>query len=310
MRALVSAELESFLAAERLPAELQVTLLPSGVPIPAGDIDGLISLINRPVHAHDMDRLHGLRVIANYGVGYDNIEVAAARDRGIAVTNTPGVLTEATAELTWALILAAARRLPEGVALARGGDWQGWHPTELRGVALGGRTLGIVGAGRIGREVGRKARAFGMDVVYWSRSAHQGWAAECGAARYEALHDLLRVSDVVTLHVSLDPTTELLIDRAALAAMKPGAILVNTSRGRVVDEPALIEALGAGRLRAAGLDVYAEEPTIPEPLRTLPNVVALPHLGSATEEARHAMWRLAWTNLLAGVRGEPVPNPV
>jgi glyoxylate reductase len=256
-----------------------------------------------------MDRLSQLRVIANYGVGHDNIDLAAARARGIAVSNTPGALTMATAELTWALILAAARRLPEGERLVRSGKWAGWHPTQLLGMGLDGRVLGIVGAGRIGTEVGRRAPAFDMGLVYWSRGRNRTLERGAGARRV-SLDELLAAADVVSLHVALTPETTHLIDDAAFASMKPGAILVNTARGPVVDEAALIDALSAGRLRCAALDVYEDEPEVPERLRALPNVVLLPHLGSATERARRGMWDLAWENLLRGVRFEELRNPV
>jgi glyoxylate reductase len=309
MRALVAEELEPFLRRTELPAGLDVLLLPRAEPVPFTRCDGLLPLITRTIGGPDMDRLGGLRVVANYGAGYDNIDVAAARTRGIAVSNTPDVLTGATAELTWALILATVRRLPEAEALARSGDWQGWEPLQLLGVGLSGKRLGIVGAGRIGREVGRRAAAFGMTVVYWSRHAHAAWEAEIDARRLE-LDELLASSDVVSIHVALTPQTTRLIDGAALRRMKPTAVLVNTARGDVMDETALVAALRDGGLRAAGLDVYAEEPHIGAELRALRNVVLLPHVASATEEARRAMWELAWDNLLRGLRGERLRTSV
>lgn len=308
MRVLVSEALRYFAERTDRPADVEVVFFDDAAPLPAGDFAGLVPHVARRVDADDLARLPALRVVANFGVGYDNIDMDAAQGRGVAVTNTPGVLTEATAELTWALILATARRLPEGERLVRAGEWTGWQPTQLLGRGLGGRTLGIVGAGRIGQEVGRRARAFGMRVVYWSRTPRDAWAAETGAERRE-LHELLAESDVVSLHVALAPGTARLIGRDALGRLKRGAVLINTARGAVIDEEALVEALEAGRIRA-GLDVYAHEPRVPERLLGLDNVVLLPHLGSATEEARWGMWRLAWANLLCGVRGEPLPNPV
>lgn len=309
MRALVAQELEAYVRQLRPPAGLELVLLPGSAPVPVGRFDGLLPLLTRNIGAAEMDRLDGLRVIANYGAGYDNIDVAAARARGIAVSNTPDVLTEATTELTWALILATVRRLREAERVARSGEWQGWEPSQLLGMGLSGKQLGIVGAGRIGREVGRRAAAFGMSLAYWSRHAHREWAAQAGARRLE-LPELLTSSDVVSIHLALTPDTVRLIDAAALRRMKPTAVLVNTARGDVIDEGALAAALRSGRLRAAGLDVYAEEPHIAEELRALRNVVLLPHVGSATEEARRAMWELAWANLLRGMRGEPLRTPV
>jgi glyoxylate reductase len=242
-------------------------------------------------------------------VGYDNVDLEAARARRVQVSNTPDVLTDATAELTWALILAAARRVGEGERLVRAGAWTGWEPTQLLGTGLGGKTLGIAGGGRIGREVGRRAGAFGMDVVYWSRTRRPDWEAETGARPADGLFDLARRADVLSVHLASTPETRGIIDARVLDAMKPGALIVNTARGDVVDEPALMERLRAGRLRA-GLDVYAHEPHIPDALRELDNVVLLPHLGSATRETRQAMFDLAWDNLLRGVRGQPLRTPI
>ncbi len=309
MRVLVAASLAPFLAEVEPPADIAVELLGDDAPLPAGDYAGILPLLTRRLGAEELARLPRLRVIANYAVGYDNVDVAAARACGVGVSNTPDVLTAATAELTWALILAAARRLGEGERLARSGQWGGWAPTELLGMGLSGKLLGIVGAGRIGREVGVRARAFGMRVAYCSRSRPDAWERETGAVR-RSLEALLAEADVLTLHVALAPETAGLIDRAALARMKPGAILINTARGGIVDEDALGVALASGRLRAAGLDVYTAEPRIPDALRRLESVVLLPHIGSATEEARRGMFRVAWENLLRGARGEPLLNPV
>ncbi|HUH13582.1 MAG TPA: D-glycerate dehydrogenase [Longimicrobiales bacterium] len=301
--------LRAFLERTAVPSELVVELLAEDAPLPEGPYVGLIPLITRPVTAEALDALPSLRVIANYGVGTDNIDVAAARARGIGVSNTPDVLTGATAELAWALILAVARRLPEAERVARSGVWGGWRPTELLGMGLEGRTLGIVGAGRIGREVARRAPAFGMGVLYTGRERSRDWERESGA-EWRDLPELLEEADVVSLHVSLTPQTRGLIGRDALAGMKQGAILVNTSRGAVIDEDALAEALVEGRLRGAGLDVHAEEPLLHPRLRELPQVVLLPHIGSATEGARHGMWEIAWGNLLRGVRHEALLTPV
>lgn len=309
MRALVAASLAPFLAEVDPPPDVSVELLADGAPVPAGDYAGILPLLTRRIGAQELELLPRLRVIANYAVGYDNVDVAAARARGVAVSNTPDVLTEATAELTWALILATARRLGEAERVARSGAWRGWGPTQLLGMGLSGKLLGIVGAGRIGREVGERARAFGMRVAYWGRSRPADWERRVHAA-WRPLPELLSEADVLTLHVALTPATAGLIGREALDGMKPGAILVNTARGGLVDEAALADALESGRLRAAGLDVHAGEPVIPERLRRLENLVLLPHIGSATEEARRGMFRLAWDNLLRGLRGEPLVTPV
>lgn len=306
---LVAGSLEPFLREQEVPADIAATLFDEGEPLPDGDWRGVMPTVAYRLDAPAMRRLRQLSIIANYGVGYDNIDVGAAREAGITVTNTPGVLTAATAELTWALILAAARRLPEGERLARSGEWTGWTPTQLLGTALGDRLLGVVGAGRIGSEVARRAAAFGMRVCYAGRRRRTQLEQETGAT-HMSLDALLEQADVVTLHVALTPGTRHLIDAAALDRMKPSAILVNTARGAVVDERALIAVLRQGRIRAAALDVYENEPRVPSELRELDNAVLLPHLGSATEQARLAMWRKAWTNLLLGVRGEPVQDPV
>ncbi len=253
------------------------------------------------------DRLRG---VANCAVGFDHVDVPAATERGIWVTNTPGVLTDATAELTWALILAAARRVGEGERLVRAGQWQGWSPVQGLGLELRGRTLGIVGPGRIGSAVARiGARGFGMPVLYAGTRAHPELEAELGARRAD-LDSLLSESDVVSLHAPLTPATRGLIGRDRLARMRPGSVLVNTARGPLIDEEALAEALRTGRPGAAGLDVYTHEPRIPESLRAAPQVVLLPHFGSATRETRGRMMETAARNALAVLRGERPPNPV
>ena len=308
-RVLVAESLHSFLERETLDSAIDVELFDERAPIPARDCTGIVPTVVCRIDGDAMDRLRGLRIIANYGVGYDNIDVEAARQRHIAVTNTPDVLTGATAELTWALILAAARRLGEGERMLRAGEWSGWAPTQLRGMSLDGRTLGILGAGRIGAEVARRAPAFGMKVVYADRQPNSELERDVHA-RLVTLDDLLSQADVVSVHVALTPRTRGLVGADALARMKPGAVLVNTSRGAVVDEAALAHALRSGRLRAAGLDVYAREPHVPDELRALENVVLLPHLGSATDEARQAMWDVAWHNLRLGVDSRPLANPI
>jgi glyoxylate reductase len=301
-RVLVSALLREFATSDE--PELVVDFFESAPP--GGIFHGIIPTVVNRIGREEIDRLEGLRVIANYGVGYDNIDVAYARERGIAVTNTPGVLTGATAELTWALILAVARRVGEGERLVRAGGWQGWTPTQLRGMSLENKTLGIVGAGRIGREVARRAAAFGMRVLYWSRSAH---ADADAVGQFVELDALLGSADVVSIHLSRSSATEGIINARRLALIRDGGILVNTARGSIIDESALVRELVGGRI-SAGLDVYAHEPRVPQELVALENVVLLPHLGSATIEARQGMFDLAWRNLVAGITGHPVMNPV
>lgn len=255
------------------------------------------------------DHAPRLRVVAQFGVGYDNIDLAAARERGLTVTNTPDVLTEATADLAWALLLAAARRVGEGERLLRRGQWTGWEPGQLLGAQVSGATLGIVGAGRIGTATGLRAKGFGMRVLYTSRGANRTLETGVGARRVQ-LEKLLRDSDFVSLHVALAPETRHLLNAERLAMMKPTAVLVNTARGAVADEAALAEALASGRIAAAGLDVYENEPRVHPRLLELENVVLAPHLGSATRSTREAMGLLAARNLIAALAGRRPPTPV
>jgi glyoxylate reductase len=247
-----------------------------------------------------------LRLIANFGVGTDNIDLEAARARGIAVTNTPGVLTEDTADIAMALILMILRRLGEGERMLRGGGWGGWKPTDLLGRALAGKTLGIVGMGRIGQALARRASAFGMAVAYHNRRPAGGHPA-----RYEAdLDALLAKADVVSVNAPYGPETHHLIGAGRLARMKSDAVLINTARGAIVDEEALIAALEAGRIAGAGLDVYPEEPRVDPRLVALEKVVLLPHMGSATVETRTAMGMKVVDNLLAFADGRPLPDRI
>jgi glyoxylate reductase len=306
---LVAAELEVFLRQREVPPDIRVDLLDPAEPLPRSDHVGLLAVLTRRVGAAELDRLPRLRVVANMAVGHDNIDLDAARARGVLVSNTPDVLTGATAELAWALILAVTRRVGEGERLVRAGSWTGWTPTQLLGETLDGKLLGIVGAGRIGREVARRAEAFGMAVAYWGRARRPEWERAAGARWVPDLGDLAAEADVLSIHLSSSAATRGLIGPRILDRMKERAILVNTARGDVVDETALVERLEAGRLRA-GLDVYAAEPQVPERLFRLENVVLLPHLGSATRQTRQAMFDLAWDNLLRGVREQPLLTPV
>lgn len=269
----------------------------------------LLCLLTERVDAELLDAAPELRIVANLAVGYDNVDVAAATARGVVVTNTPDVLTDATAELTWALILAAARRVGEGDRLVRAGRWTGWSPTQLLGVSLTGKTLGIFGMGKIGAAVARRARGFAMSIVYTNRTRNEAVEAEIGA-RLVSFDELLAQSDVLSLHAPSTPETRHVIDESALVRMRPGAILVNTARGPLVDEAALVDALRTAKLAAAGLDVFEREPELAPGLTDLDNVVLLPHLGSATVEARGAMVELCSRNILAVLAGEPPVTPV
>jgi glyoxylate reductase len=304
---LVAAEIAN-LVTEGDRAGLDITWLAAAEPTPSGAWVGIAPLLTRRLGPSELDELPELRVIANVAVGYDNVDVPAARARGIVVTNTPDVLTDATADLTWALILACARRLPEGMALVRGG-WAGWHPEQLLGLELRGRTLGLLGAGRIGQAVGRRARAFGMRVIYASRAAKPAFETDTAATRVDLAH-LFSDADIVSLHAPAVPELRRVVDAARLAAMRPGAILVNTARGDLVDEAAVAAALERGHLGAAGLDVYAHEPRIDARLLAAPRTVLLPHIGSATTETRQKMARMAVANLRAVLAGQAPLTPV
>jgi lactate dehydrogenase-like 2-hydroxyacid dehydrogenase len=251
------------------------------------------------------------RLVANFGVGVNNIDLDAARKAGVAVTNTPDVLTDDTADLTIALMLAVMRRMGEGERLVRAGAWDGWQPTQLLGHRVHGKTLGIIGLGRIGRAVARRAHeGFGMRVLAWSRSRTRPSESGDGITRITRLDELLAQSDVVSLHCPLVPTTRHLIGAAQFAQMRPTAFLVNTARGPIVDETALVAALDAGQLAGAGLDVYEGEPAVHAGLLGRENVVLLPHLGSATHETREAMGLRALANLRAHFAGQALPDRV
>jgi glyoxylate reductase len=282
---------------------------PDEIAAGAKDCRGILVLVRDRIDKALIARLPKLRAIANYGVGYDNIDVAAASRRKIMVTNTPDVLTEATADLTWALLLATARRLGEGERLMRAGEFNGWTPDMLLGVDLQGATLGLVGFGRIARAVARRAAGFRMRLLHAARSQHEDDAEEIGSHGV-SLDRLLSQSDFVSLHLPLTTDTKHLVDEAALRRMKPTAYLINTSRGPVVDEPALVRALRQGWIAGAGLDVYEREPELAPGLAELENVVLLPHLGSATVGARSAMSRVAATNLVLALSGQRPPHLV
>lgn len=275
-------------------------------------VDGLLALLTDRVDDELLDAAGPqLKVVANFAVGVDNIDLAACARRGIPVGNTPGVLTEATADLAFALLMAAARRIPEGHDFVRDDRWVTWGPLLLLGKDVAGATLGIVGFGRIGQAMARRARGFGMRVVYHSRHRASPEAEAATGATMVPFEELLAIADFVSIHTDLNPTTRGLIGRDALARMKPGAILVNTSRGPVVDQVALHDALTTGRLFGAALDVTDPEPLRADhPLVGLPNCLIVPHIASATEQTRDAMATKAANNLVAGLRGAPLPDPV
>jgi lactate dehydrogenase-like 2-hydroxyacid dehydrogenase len=270
----------------------------------------LLTMLTVPVDGALLDRFPALTVVSNMAVGVDNVDVEACSTRGIAVGNTPGVLTDATADLTWALLLASARRLEEAARDAREGRWKTWSPTGWLGADLRAATLGVVGMGKIGYAVAERARGFGMRLLYNSRSRHPEAEAELGA-EYRELEALLSESDFVSLHCPLTPQTRHLIDAPALGRMKPTAHLINTSRGPVVDQDALLAALTAGQIGGAALDVTDPEPLPPEhPLYAAPRCLVIPHIGSATHGTRRRMALLACENVLAGLAGEPLPHCV
>jgi glyoxylate reductase len=286
----------------RLQSLCDVDLYDGPSAIPADELErrladkhALISVLTDRVTPELLDAAPNLRIVSNIAVGYENIDVAAAAARGVIVTNTPDVLTEAVAEFTWALILGAARRVVEGDRLIRRNGWKGWALDFMLGTELRGKQLGIIGSGRIGRAVAAKAPAFGMTVLYGQRTA---------------LDRLLVTSDVISLHVPGGPATRSLIDKKTFVRMKRSAIFVNTARGSVVDEEALIWALKERLIAAAALDVFENEPHVRAELMAMENVVLAPHLGSATRETRTAMIDLAVSNVLAVAAGDPPLTPV
>ena len=261
----------------------------------AADAEGLLTLLTDRVDAELIEACPRLRTISNYAVGYDNIDLAAASRRGISVGNTPDVLTDATADLTFALLMAAARKLPEAIRAVEDGDWLTWEPARYLGAAVHGATLGIVGMGRIGRAVARRAEGFDMRVI--------------GVGSSDPVNELLAEANFVSLHVPLTPATRYLIDAEALGRMRSTAILINTARGGIVDQAALKAALEQGAIAGAARDVTEPEPLPPDdPLLRAPNLIVTPHIGSATRAARERMAELAVDNLLAGLEGRPLPH--
>lgn len=290
-------------------AECEVRVAPEDRPLTdtelragAADTDAVLCLLNDKITRDLMQSLPRVRVFANYAVGFDNMDIAAATELGVALSNTPDVLTDATAEIAWALLFAAARRVCEGDRLSRRGDFHGWAPLMLLGHQVAGRTLGIIGAGRIGAAMARGSAGFGMRVLYTKRSGVNHAIEKLGGRRVE-LDELLRESDFISVHAPLAPGTLHMISDPQFALMKPTAVLVNTGRGPVIDEKALVRALASNRIAAAGLDVYEHEPKIEPELLTMENVVLAPHIGSATHDARRDMAELAANNIVDCLSG-------
>ena len=300
-----------------IPSDFEVEYHDSDQPMPRAELirrlqdkDGLICHIVSAVDDEVLEACPGLRVVCNVAVGYNNIDVAAARRRGVVVTNTPDVLTETTADFAWALLMAAARRIVEADRYARSGQWKAWKWDLLWGVDIHGKTLGVVGFGRIGRAVARRARGFGMRVLYCDAVRADAAAEhELNAAAVD-LDTLLRESDFVSLHTVLSPETHHLVNERTLRLMKRSAILVNAARGPIVDEAALAKALAEGWIAGAGVDVFEREPAIHPALVPLSNVILAPHIASASGETRVAMAMLAVRNCLAVMQGQPPLTPV
>ena len=278
----------------------------------AGDCDGVVTMLTDKMDAAAIERLTKLKVISNMAVGYDNIDIKAATQRGIVVGYTPGVLTETTADLAFALLMAAARRIVEADNYTRQGKWKTWGPMLLQGQDIYRATLGIIGLGRIGAAVARRARGFDMRVLYFSRTRRSPREEkEMGIEYVSHVSDLLAMSDFISIHVPLTADTKNMIGKVEFSMMKPNAVFVNTSRGAVVDQEALYEALKSGRIFAAGIDVTETEPISPDdPLLTLPNIIIPPHIGSSSFATRTKMAMMVADNLLAGLRGKMPPDCV
>ncbi len=303
----------------RLKQLFDVTLRPDDAPIPQAELiqavataDVLVTTLNDQIDTSILDHAGPkLKLIANYGAGVDHIEVENARKRGIAVTNTPGVMTEDTADMTMALILSVTRRIPEGLAQMEIGKWEGWSPNAMLGGRISGRKLGILGMGRIGQAVARRAQAFGMEIHYHNRRRlHLGIEERYGATYWESLDQMLARMDVLSINCPHTPSTFHLVNNRRLALMKPDAVIVNTSRGEVIDETALVRALKSEKIAGAGLDVYEGGEEMGAELRNLSNVVMLPHMGSATHECRIEMGEKVMLNIMTFHDGLPPPDLV
>jgi glyoxylate reductase len=273
--------------------------------------DAVLSLLTDPIDAEVMDAAPAVKIFANYAIGFNNIDIEAAKKRNVFVTNTPGGGADRVAEHTWALILALSCRITEGDVYMKKGKFKGWDPLLLHGTKLAGKTLGILGTGRIGSDVAHRAKnGFGMNVVYYDVKRNEQLEKDFGATFYPTVEEVLKISDVVSIHVPLLPSTQHLINADRLKLMKPTAYLVNTSRGPVVDENALVDALKNGVLRGAGLDVFEFEPKLAKGLAKLSNVVLTPHIASGTEEARHDMAVLSANNIINTLEGRRPDNMV
>jgi len=289
--------------------ELDRPLAPEELEAEVAGRRAVLCMLHDRIDGHLLAAAADCQIFANYAVGCDNIDVAKATRRGILVSNTPGVLTDATADLAWTLLMAAARRVLEGDTLVRSGRWRGWKPTQMLGADLFGQTLGIVGAGRIGTAVAMRSRGWDMNVLYVDEQPNRKLEAELGATKV-SLDILLRQSDFVSMHVPLTGKTREMIGVEEFAAMKESAIFVNTSRGAVLDENALVDALRNGDIAGAGLDVYAQEPRLAPALAEMENAVLLPHLGSATVRSRGRMSELAAGAIVSALRGDIAANVI
>ncbi|MEQ9288643.1 MAG: D-glycerate dehydrogenase [Cyclobacteriaceae bacterium] len=272
--------------------------------------DALLCLLTDAIDGDIMDANPGLKIIANYAVGYNNIDIEAATKRHIPVSNTPGVLTETSADLAFSLMMALARRLPEADSFVRTGEWKGWGPLQYLGADIYGATLGIIGLGRIGKAVARRARGFDMNLIYWNRTRLEESEEKALGLQYCPFDQVLAQADFVSLNVAYNESTHHLIGERQLALMKNEAYLINTARGPVVDEDALVDALKKGEIKGAGLDVYEHEPAVHPELLKMKNTVLLPHIASASIATRTKMGMIAIDNLLAACNGEKIPNLV
>lgn len=304
---------------ERLQTETLLTAPQDSIPFGYDDLlqhlpghDALLGTITDKIDAPLLESAvaKGLKVVGNFGVGFNHIDIEAATRLGIQVTNTPGVLTAATADIAFGLMLSAARRFYEGEALVRAGEWTGWAPLQLLGQDVSGATLGLIGFGRIGKAMAARARGFNMNLIYWNRTRLSPGEESEFRAIYKPREEVIAKADFLSLHVAYTPETHHLIDAAALARMKSTAVLINTARGPVVDETALVHALRSGQLAAAGLDVFEREPQLQEGLASLPNCTLLPHLGSATVGTRTKMGFMALDDILAVLNGVQPKHPV
>ncbi len=272
-------------------------------------VDGIISMLSNKIDADIIINLNNCKVIANFAVGFNNIDLTAAKEKNIAVTNTPDILTDATADLAMTLVLACCRRIREGEKLITDGKFTGWKPQLLLGYELRGKTFGIIGAGRIGQATAKRAKAFGTKIVYYNRSKKYEFEKETGAKKV-SLNSLLKSADIISIHLPLDKKTDKLLNKSNMSLIKSSAIIINTARGEIIDEDVLIQMLKKKKLFSAGLDVYVDEPNIKKGLLNLSNVVLLPHLGSGTVEARNKMAELAAKNVINILSGKKAITPV